>query len=1042
MSKFNLDAQGALKQIRDLILEVNNLKTSLKNINQANQDSFTKLENGLKNVKDKTGLLANKMNHLEAILKKNTTSTNVNTAANNKNAASKKKQATETDKATKKTKKNTEETKKGSKAISGMTASVGALLRAFGLVAGVQLFAKITEDVYKNIKTFDSLNFAMEKITKTNFNFENSQRFLLQITKDFGVELVTTSNRWIKFLAAADNAGLSLRETENIFRSMTKASAVLGLDTAELTGVYLALEQMLSKGKVTTEELRRQLGERLPGAMGIMAASIGKTIPELDKMLKLGQVLSAEVLPGFAKAVELAYGIENVDRVDTLVAAQNRLTASWQLFIKNVSEGDSVLKKFFGGVLQLATETIEGWDRLLRSADQDLRFEIGEEETLQFKELERSFSQYLEFTKEVNKQTKVLTKERNDIVLKLSKVLSEEERKELDARLLVVRTAIVANNKEVEDAMIAHAEKNLDISELQYNQALTKYEDFKKKVEAIDKDTLTFDEKQEFKIDLEQLEELRNQLIITTAKYNIFRKLVEKSQVQILGDDELKTTQRRLRNVKDLTLEIQNEIAKAGIEHSKEVLKNEESSIEEKLQAIQNAANQELLIASNIFKIKKRDAEKQLASELKSIQESENNGRVSAEKAADHRVAIEKEKNQKIELAAQVLQNRINQIQANTASKQDSVGEQADNIELSRIEDIYNKRIIIIKKEYEASAKSTEDKIALEKKLKAVVIEMTNAIIDTKIKLLETTIANKDADSEYVKEVVKQINALKASKKDIVPDDDDEQSWKDFWDNILDYASEFNNAVGGIFDSIFERRIENINAEIQAERDKYDALILLARDDDEERQTLERNRDARIKELEKKRLKQQQKQARAKKAFAISNIAIDTAQAIMSIWSDFPKFDFGISAGLTAALVGALGAAQIATVLAQPIPKYKDGTTATKKHTGMINDGIWQEYIETRDGIMTTKRKNAIVNLEPGDTVYKNYDEMVRKSSLLNAMTGGASISQFDFNRVFLGIEDSISNGFKKSKIINKNSVLMSGGSNDGYKESMSRWNS
>lgn len=51
-----------------------------------------------------------------------------------------------------------------------------------------------------------------------------------------------------------------MKDTKQIFDSVSKASSVLGLKTHELEGVYLALEQMLSKGKVTTEELRRQLG--------------------------------------------------------------------------------------------------------------------------------------------------------------------------------------------------------------------------------------------------------------------------------------------------------------------------------------------------------------------------------------------------------------------------------------------------------------------------------------------------------------------------------------------------------------------------------------------------------------------------------------------------------------------------------------------------------------------------------------------------------------------------------------------------------------
>jgi tape measure domain-containing protein len=188
-----------------------------------------------------------------------------------------------------------------------LTISFKNLVSGAILLKANQLFTQLITNIYDNIKTFDSLSFTLEKITKTTLDYENSQRFLLRITEAYGVELVATTTRWSRFLAAATESGLALREAENIFESMTKASSALALKTDELSSVYLALEQMLSKGKVSTEELRRQLGERLPGAMGIMAASMGVTIPKLDQMLKRGEVLSADVLPNFARAVERAY---------------------------------------------------------------------------------------------------------------------------------------------------------------------------------------------------------------------------------------------------------------------------------------------------------------------------------------------------------------------------------------------------------------------------------------------------------------------------------------------------------------------------------------------------------------------------------------------------------------------------------------------------------------------------------------------------------------------------------------------------------------
>ena len=131
---------------------------------------------------------------------------------------------------------------------------------------------------------------------------------------------------------------------KKIFNSFSKAAGVLGLKTDEVAGVFLALEQMVSKGKVTTEELRRQLGERLPGAFSIMANSLGLTTSELDKMLKKGKVISAEVLPKFAEELERTYGIETVDRVDTLTAAQGRLTTAWLEFVKALEGGDAFKK--------------------------------------------------------------------------------------------------------------------------------------------------------------------------------------------------------------------------------------------------------------------------------------------------------------------------------------------------------------------------------------------------------------------------------------------------------------------------------------------------------------------------------------------------------------------------------------------------------------------------------------------------------------------------------------------------------------------------
>ena len=80
---------------------------------------------------------------------------------------------------------------------------------------------------------------------------------------------------------------------------MIAANKALGGSNEQLNGILLATQQVFSKGKVTAEELRGQIGERLPGAVSLFATSMGITTAELDKRLEEGTV-SVEEFVNFA----------------------------------------------------------------------------------------------------------------------------------------------------------------------------------------------------------------------------------------------------------------------------------------------------------------------------------------------------------------------------------------------------------------------------------------------------------------------------------------------------------------------------------------------------------------------------------------------------------------------------------------------------------------------------------------------------------------------------------------------------------------------
>lgn len=102
-------------------------------------------------------------------------------------------------------------------------------------------------------------------------------------------------------------------------------------------------------------------------------------------------------------------------------------------------------------------------------------------------------------------------------------------------------------------------------------------------------------------------------------------------------------------------------------------------------------------------------------------------------------------------------------------------------------------------------------------------------------------------------------------------------------------------------------------------------------------------------ELAKKKAEIEYKQAKRQKAMQAAQVISSTALAIMGIWRDFPKFDFGISAGVMSGIVGTLGAAQLATVLAQPLPDkngfYDGGFTGTGNPRGEAGPVHFNEYV-------------------------------------------------------------------------------------------------
>ena len=132
--------------------------------------------------------------------------------------------------------------------------------------------------------------------------------FLRSTATAAGVSMGGITNSFVKFSAATQGSNLPLKVTNDLFVAVTRASSTLGLST-ERTGLVLdALGQIASKGVVSLEELRQQLGDSLPGALSLSAKGLGITEAELIKLVTAGQLAANDFFPALTKGLQSLQG--------------------------------------------------------------------------------------------------------------------------------------------------------------------------------------------------------------------------------------------------------------------------------------------------------------------------------------------------------------------------------------------------------------------------------------------------------------------------------------------------------------------------------------------------------------------------------------------------------------------------------------------------------------------------------------------------------------------------------------------------------------
>lgn len=419
-------------------------------------------------------------------------------------------------------------------------------------------------------------------------------------------------------------------------------------------------------------------------------------------------------------------------------------------------------------------------------------------------------------------------------------------------------------------------------------------------------------------------------------------------------------------------------IAEINDKYDKELLEIEKANLENRLASIGDNSNEELDKRLNLqiqLNNMMRDAE---------INDAEKNGN----DVLAIRMKYMKREN---DFIMQNLEERFGMIESNT-------DRMIDRQETAALEEAN-----LLKKQYANGEIGKED---YEKQLYDIGVKYAKARLETLMKEVEAEMALLDPSSEKYQDLEDRLINLQSQINGINYDDATKkrEEWIDkFKEGLSGMNSAARDALGetaGIFEGlsdimvdvaedgklsfenmaqavgkivsgitslmtdIYDARIENIEKEQEANDEAYDKEIeriekleengaISTEEAEARKRDAEKKTAAKNEELEKKKAALQEKQAKWDKANSIVQAGIATALAITKALPNL----------VLAALVGAMGAAQIAVIAAQPIPKYAKGT---KDHPGglaIVGDGGKKEGIITDNGLFVTPDKPTLVNL-------------------------------------------------------------------------------
>ena len=793
-------------------------------------------------------------------------------------------------------------------------------------------------------------------------------------------------------LQAAIAASNAMTKIQN---ALQKQSAVMqGVANLQTKAGAIAIKLKTAaegKGVVTTKLLTaaQWLFNKAAAAnpIGLLVVAIVACIAAVAGLIKIFNVFGsdtekrkeqlkqeAEVLDGLGKVYEQntermkAMGRSDAEVIASSIAGLKRLSDAWAQHYYSILELYDTDADEYKEALEKKNEADEKFRDKLEEANNVMIKMFAEEGEQQIAdEMERVGALHTYKVTKINQEMQKW-KDLYKLVHTLDGTWTQAAQDTFDQRMdAIAQRRINKVNEEEEKEAEDARKKAADAAKKRQDEAAKAAEQLRKEVQA-GEDAL-------LKIIIDNLERQRQAEILS---YN--RKLKElQDRLAKTKDTEVQLRTALSNQIEGLTAEHNQKLQDIEFAFAERRLKTESDLISSHLSYVKEGSQEE-------YDWTLKSLDNQYAAELLTIQKAEAAETLTSEQAEEMRLNIER-KYQKIRLDAEndFAKKQLDAIQKRYAD-QEETSNTAMIVELNKIKTQYAAKLAAAKGDTAAQTRLKE-----QFEQESADIQQRYAIQTAKraVALIEEELKTENLSAEERANLTRQLAQAKAQLEQQMADaaianiervnEKDAKSKEQRMKNAqqwLQIAADSLNSINDLVSTIYDAKIAKVEEEQEAnteageaEQERIAQMVeqnVITEEEGEARKRAAEDKTAKKnEELEKKKAKLKEKQAKFDKLNSIAQVGISTALAIMNMMESAP---WPVNIAM-AAVAGAMGAVQLATIIATPLPKYAKGTGYHKGGPAIVGDGGVPEVITYGGNAWITPDEPTLVDLPTGAAV-------------------------------------------------------------------------